>query len=82
MKIMYNETPESKDDQNIQLAYEFLLNFMEATANETQSMVLKNQLLLKKIIEAAKISEKSIDQLFQIESSKAKTPSLLPYSHS
>lgn len=73
------EVPETNENPEIQVAYEFLLTYMEATSKEITSMVSNNQQLLRKILEASKISEQTLDKLFDIE--KQKVLHLLLYHH-
>ena len=67
---MLQEFPQTRKDNNIQAAYSFVLDFLELTAKETQNMIKSNQLTLKKLLEAVKISEQTLEKLFIIEKEK------------
>ena len=51
--------------QGIVRAYYFVLDFLEAIANETSGLMKRRQATLKKIMEAAKVSEIEVDKIMR-----------------
>ncbi len=61
--MLLKEYPDLRTDRLMMEAFMFIIDFLEAVAKETNSVIDINQKLLKKILEAAKISERKIDEV-------------------
>jgi hypothetical protein len=79
MSMLYADQPSYRDNPKIKGAYDFILVFLEAMTKEMKTMISANQLLLRKILEAAKVSEQTLDELFEKETQKLLAPEFLVY---
>jgi len=68
--LMLAEKPALRDDEEMMQAYVFLMDFLESFSESMGDMVRANQLLLKELLDAAKISEQNFDQY--VEDNRAK----------
>lgn len=79
MAIEDFQLEESNSKLPIHQAYTFVLDYLEVTAKEVELMVQGNQLLLRKLFEAAKISEKTLNQFMEREKEKLVSPEFLVF---
>lgn len=61
-QMLLNELPSVRQDNQMMRAYMFLMDFLEAVGKETAVMLKKNQANLRKLMDAAKVSEQALDQ--------------------
>ena len=61
--MLSQEFPEIKGFEGMIRSYDFILDFLSMVAKETKNMLATHQLSLKKLLEASRISEKTIDNL-------------------
>ena len=60
-QMLLNEVPAVRQDNAMMRAYMFLIDFLEAVGKETTAMLKQNQETFRKLLEAAKASEKALD---------------------
>lgn len=72
--LMLAEQPALRDDEEMMQAYVFLMDFLESFSESMGDMVRASQVLLKELLDAAKISEESFDQY--VEDNRAKVSAL------
>ena len=59
---MLAEQPELRDNDDMMQAYVFLMDFLESFNESMGGLVRENQTLLKELLDAAKVSEESLNE--------------------
>jgi hypothetical protein len=60
-QMMLNEFPSIRQDDGMMRGYMFLLDFLEAVAKETSTLLKRNQNILRQLLEASKMSEDAVN---------------------
>ena len=78
-EMLLQEFPVIRNDELMQRSYLFLIDFVEAIVNETTSMLTKHRSTLRKIMEAAKVNELSVDKVIKDNKKEMLSPEFLVY---
>lgn len=65
VEMLIERYPSLKDNSALQAAYMFVMDFLEVIAKETSELIIRQQEALKKVLDAAKISEKKVDDVIR-----------------
>lgn len=65
IEMLIERYPSLRDNSALQKGYMFLVDFLEIVAKETSELIVRQQEALKKVLDAAKISEQRVDEVIR-----------------
>jgi hypothetical protein len=77
--MMLQEFPSVRKETGMMRAYIFLMDFLEAVVSETSALQQTNQKALRKLLEAAKVSEVAVDEAIAENKEQLLKPEFLLY---
>lgn len=70
--MLLTELPVLRKDHGMMRGYMFLMDFLEVVSEQTSSMILGNQRLMRSLFEAAKVSETYADEFIHKNADKVR----------
>jgi hypothetical protein len=71
---MLSDTPAFRQNIALSVAYEFVMDFLESVGNEMNSLVNRNQELLKSVFDAFKTDEEKFDKFLSENMQNVSSP--------